>query len=206
MRRLSIRGVVAGLLLAAVLIAAICWAASPWFAFQAFRAAAVAGDRDGLAAVVDYPALRASLAPQVRARLEARRAEERAQAERERAAQPPTDNRLVEFGRRLFDRLDRSVEDARAAAATVQAPLRLDGELERSLTPEALAEQADARIERFAYVSPSRVQVTVADADRGPLFVMERVRPFDWRLVHLRYGEVGSAAASRPAGEPARAQ
>ena len=61
MRRLS-----TWILIAAAL-AALAFLAAPWFAFRALRANALDQDVQGLAELVDYPALRASLRPQLAA-------------------------------------------------------------------------------------------------------------------------------------------
>ena len=184
--------VAAWLLLAAAAIAAVSWAASPWVAFHAFREAARAGDRDGLAELVDYRAMRASLGPQLRAAAEARRAAAQARAEALSRQQAP-DNSLEAVGRRVLDRFKRQAEGAaQRATAPVLAPLGLEEDVERTLQPSSLATLADGPT-RLRYVSPSRVQVRVRGAS-GPLFVMERSRLFAWDVVHV----------GLPAAAPAR--
>jgi hypothetical protein len=174
--------VAAGLLLAAALLAAVSWLASPWVAFHAFREAARAGDRDGLAELVDYAALRSSLAPQLRAEAEARRRAEQARAAAA-ARQTPPDDSLAAVGRRMLERLGRAADSAAEVTAPVLAPLGLEQAVERRLEPASLAALADGP-SQLRYVSPSRVQVQVR-GPRGPLFVMERSRLFAWDVVHV---------------------
>lgn len=182
---MSVGRVAAWLLLIGAVLAGVSWAASPLVAFHAFREAARAGDRDGLAELVDYGALRRSLSPQLRAAAEARAAAA-ARAERARQATepPPT---LAERGRRLIEGLQRRAGEV-AQAPVALAPLGLDQDVERRLQPAALAVLSAGPIDHFAYVSPSRVHVQVR-GPAGPLFVLERSRLFSWDVVHVELPE-----------------
>ena len=123
--------------------------------------------------MVDYPALRASLAPQVRARLEARRAEERARAERERAAQPPPDNGIVEFGRRLFDRLDRGVEDARAAGKIAYDELAVDTDVAKvSVVGIGMRSHAGVAARMFRALADENVNIKVISTSEIKISVL----------------------------------
>ena len=58
---------VSTLLALAAALFALAFLSAPWLAFRALREAAAAGDAQALAELVDYPAVRASLKPQLTA-------------------------------------------------------------------------------------------------------------------------------------------
>lgn len=170
------RGRLSIALLALAAAAVLAAFVSPLFALQALRSAAEAGDADGLSEVVDYAAVRRSLAPQLREPRPTSSPEDRP------AWLPP----LLDF---------------RGAARELAGPAAAQRRAEALTTPDALAGLVEGRTHirdwgwrRF------RADVRLANAPRAPptTLTLERRGWFAWKLVQVR---LPSAASAPTAGE-----
>ncbi|MEO8812445.1 MAG: DUF2939 domain-containing protein [Caulobacteraceae bacterium] len=165
-------------LLGLIVLVAGAWFFAPWFAFQDMRSAAAVGDAAGVEAVVDFPALRASLRPQVEALVAAPGA-----APAHPAARPwwlpsfiplPDRNPVSEvIGG--FDREARVVRRVNVLAS-----------------PAGLAGLARGRAwVRDWGMSRFRIDVRppgAAKAAAPTTFTFSRHGLYDWKLVHVRLG------------------
>ena len=156
-------------------VAAIAfYIASPWLAFHQLQQAARVGDRDGLAAAVDFPAVREDFKAQLNAAL---------------LTHLQSDARLK--------------DNPLAAIGALLVPAVLDRLIDAYVTPEGIATMvAEARTPKpgapahrgghvtaqSGYVSLDRFQTTVRSDDqpaRPLVFVMERRGLFGWKLVRI---------------------
>ncbi|MEP9400281.1 DUF2939 domain-containing protein [Sphingomonas sp. VNH70] len=151
--------------------------ASPFWAAHRFRAAAVAGDTDGLEATVDFPAVRESLKAQLNVAL----------TEKLRNDPEMRNNPFAGLGMMLLPTIvDRAVggfvtPDGIAAIAR-------NGRLERRGASGDTPARADIDYD-YAYRGTDRFAVTVTAKNsgpgRGPTFVFERRGLFGWKLVRM---------------------
>ncbi len=161
--------------LAACAFAAIAlYVASPWLAVHQLQAAARAGDRNGLEAAVDFPAVREDFKAQLNVAL----------------------LKNLQSDARLKD-------NPLAAIGALLVPAVLDRLIDAYITPDGIATMvAEARTPRpgspahrgghvttqSGYVSLDRFKTTVRSDDepnRPLVFVMERRGLFGWKLVRI---------------------
>lgn len=170
MRRLS-TWIIVGLALFA-----LAFLAAPWFAFRALRADARDQDVQGLTQVVDFPAVRASLRPQVR--------------ELTHAAPPPsiwTDpvgavRQALEPIDPAPPAIDRYLTPAALYALTLGHPPPAPG------APAPTLERPPWPALRFW--DPSHVRFAVQGPSSSPtVFTFRRRGLFTWRLTHIRLPE-----------------
>ncbi len=177
-------------ILAAVVVLLIgsWWAASPIFAFQALSDAAQAGDRDRLAGLVDFPAVRADLKTQLTARIDAA-------IDRDKGlAQSPFGALGALLGPTVVDQVVEAAVTPDGVAAilrTGRAPLSDLSARKTALPPPPdtappAPEAAPARPKtRFAYTGLDSFQATTFSRDGAPLgWVMER-RSLGWKLARI---------------------
>ena len=162
-------------------VAALCavaaiafYIASPWLAFHQLQQAARAGDRDGLEAAVDFPAIREDFKAQLNvALLSHLRSDARLK-----------DNPLAALGALLVPAVaDRLIdayitpEDIATMVAQARAP-----------KPGSSAHQGGHVTAQSGYVSLDRFETTLRSDDepgRPLIFVMERRGLFGWKLVRI---------------------
>lgn len=185
------------LLVLAVLGAGVSFLVAPLVAFGALRSAAKAEDVQGLAKLVDFDAVRASLAPQLDAKpgVEA----------------PPPSVLQDPLGA-----LRRAIEPMAQAAQKPAGPRPDD-----YLKPAALARlttgegrdawrpnptgdgvQPKAKLPEVGHWGVNRTRLTVADPADATLittFTFERRGPFEWKLVHIGLPSDEAAAVAAPA-------
>ena len=182
------------LILVAVLALAgvVMVAAAPLYAFQALSQAARRGDQAGVAALVDFPALRANLKTQLTARVETAIQNDRG------LGKGPFRGLGALLAPTLVDQVvDATVtpEGVSAIAAGGRAPLSDFTGLKSALPPPPEATPArPAGIPRpgakkprtsFAYRGPNTFVGVTANGDNAPLaWVMER-RGLGWKLTNI---------------------
>jgi hypothetical protein len=157
---------------------ALAFLAAPWFAFRALRADARDQDVQGLAQVVDFPAVRASLRPQVRELT---------------AKAPPPDLWTDPVGavRHALEPIDPAPPaiDRYLTPAGLHA-LSLGQAPPRAGARAPVAGRAPFPVLRFWGVR--RVRFAVTAPPRGPtVFTFARRGLFTWRLVHIKLPEDG---------------
>jgi hypothetical protein len=161
------------LLMIGVAMFAMAFLTAPWFAFRALREAAQAGDRQALAELVDYPAVRASLKPQLTPAA---------------APAPPADPWRDPVGA-----IRRMIEPMRPVPPAV----------DRHMTPEGLyALTADASggpaLPGLDYWGPRRVRFEVD----GATLTFRRRGLFTWKLTHVGLPEPAAVALTPPGRPP----
>jgi hypothetical protein len=181
-RQGGLGGLFANLILAAVLAAVIAFFAAPAVAFFGIRSAAETSDVAGLARLIDFPAVRQSLRPQLDGNPAA-------------SAPAPT------FMEDPIGAVRRQIEAATAPSAP---------DVDTYLTPAALAaltrgegrfasQRTDAApsasensssnggpIPKPVYWGMNRVRMSVQDEGGSEtIFTFERKGPFEWKLVHV---------------------
>jgi hypothetical protein len=178
-----------------LVLAVISFFAAPAVAFLAMRAAAEADDAAGLARLIDYPAVRQSLRPQLDANPAA-------------VAPAPT------FMEDPIGAVRRQIEQAAAPAApnvdayltppAIAALTRGEGRYaaQRSTGPQPSRDGTNTGgpLPTPVYWGVNRARMSVTDeGGSDTLFTFERVGVFEWKLVH-----VGLAAGTAP-NHPQRA-
>ena len=185
----SFKRLIVNLIAVAVVAAVVAFFAAPVVTFFGIRAAAEAGDVAGLAKLIDYDAVRASLRPQLSGRPE--------------PLTPPPSFIQDPIGavRRQFDQ-----------AVTPRAPDAPD--VEAYLSPRAIwgltwgtgrdvvrptggthrgepfSESGQPPIPRPVYWSVNRTRLAVTnDGGARTVFTFERRGPYDWKLVHIGLAE-----------------
>ena len=193
-RQAGLGGLFANLILVAVLGAVVAFFAAPAVAFFGIRSAAEASDAEGLARLVDFPAVRQSLRPQL---------------DGNPAALAPAPS----FMEDPIGAVRRQIEQATAPAAP---------DVDTYLTPAALAaltrgegryasqragEQSSpdrattgGPMPRPVYWGMNRARMSVADEGGSEtVFTFERKGPFEWKLVHVGLPE-GVTPIAGPSG------
>ncbi|HEX2561783.1 DUF2939 domain-containing protein [Phenylobacterium sp.] len=178
---------VSTLLALAAALFALAFLAAPWFAFRALREAASARDAQALAELVDYPAVRASLKPQLT----------------EAAAPgPPPDPWRDPIGA-----LKRAMDPIRPAPPAVDRHLTPQGLHALTLAAPGAAPPPEARppFPALDYWGFRRVRFAVhpkGAPSREVTFTFQRRGVFTWKLTHVDLpGESTAAVArGRPAG------
>lgn len=179
-----------------VVLAALSFFVAPAMAFFALRSAAASNDAAGLARLIDYPAVRQSLRPQL-------------------DGNPAVTAPAPSFMEDPIGAVRRQIEQASAAPAP---------DVEAYLTPAALAglTRGEGRYasQRSAGVQPSpdatttggpmpqpvywgmnRTRMSVTDEGGSEtIFTFERRGPYEWKLVHIGLPE-GVAPSAAPAPE-----
>lgn len=178
----------AGWIVAAVLLALLAWTASgPWRAVAGIRQAADAGDARALARHVDFPALRASLKPQVQDRIV-----------RAAGVEGQT-GPFAAFGLTLATGLAGGLVDAMVTPTGLAAlmegrrvwerasnePLRPRTGTGTPATPASDAPTAPSR-PRLRFESLSRSSAVVTLEDGSPLTLVLTRRGLRWRLSEIR--------------------
>ncbi len=199
-RQGGLGGLFANLIMVAVLGAVIAFFAAPAVAFFGIRSAAEASDVAGLARLIDFPAVRQSLRPQLDGNPAA-------------SAPAPT------FMEDPIGAVRRQIEQATAPPAP---------DVEAYLTPAALAaltrgegrfasQRTDAAppssdnttntggpMPKPVYWSINRARMSVEDeGGSATVFTFERKGPFEWKLVHVGLPD-GVAPAAPVAGQSGR--
>lgn len=172
------------ILLALVLLGAAIYAASPILSFHHLRQAARAGDRDTLEALVDFPAVREGLKPQV---------DSRAVKLARKAQGLGLPGAVVgKLGSGLGDRAVNRLITPEGVSAMVQT-----GELIRRRKhkhddqggegPSTPGVKPGAV--HYAYLSPDRFRARVGSPGREIGFIMDRKGLFSWRVVAIELPE-----------------
>ncbi|SFS78257.1 Protein of unknown function [Brevundimonas viscosa] len=188
--------IIGNLLLLAVIVAVISFFAAPAVAFFAIRSAADANDAAALARLIDYPAVRQSLRPQLAGNP---------------AAQAPAPSFLedpVGAVRRQFEPEAVASEDVDAylTPAAMAALTRGEGRFARQRTSLTPSSRASDPTPTPVYWGVNRARLGVSDEGGSrTIFTFERRGPFEWRLAHIGLpdGVAPSAVSPRPAGAPA---
>lgn len=162
------------LILVAIIGTALAFAAAPFFAFRAVKAAARDGDGQALAQLVDYPAVRQGLRPQVGA------------AKPAPAPAPP------DFWTDPMGAMRRAIEPITPAPPAVEPYLDSAGlyDLTRGYAPGKRPASAKDRMVRLRFWGPNRARFAAMplgakSADQGVIFSFERRDLFTWKLVQI---------------------
>ncbi|MBJ6984588.1 DUF2939 domain-containing protein [Luteimonas sp. MC1750] len=193
----------AGWIVAAVLLALLAWTASgPWRAVAGIRQAVDAGDARALARYVDFPALRASLKPQVQDRI-VRAAGVEAQTGPFAAfgltvatglagglvdaMVTPTGLAALMEGRKVWERASNEPPRSRAVTGTgATGSARAD------------AAAASATAPRLRYESLSRSSAIVTLDDGSALTLVLTRQGLRWRLSEIRLPPADAPGATLP--------
>ncbi|CAN5314483.1 hypothetical protein BH10PSE1_BH10PSE1_00330 [soil metagenome] len=169
----SFKGLILNLISVAVIVAVVAFFAAPAVAFFGIRAAAQAGDVAGLAKLIDYDAVRASLRPQLSGRVE--------------PLTPPPSFLQDPVGavRRQFDQaVTPRAPDAPEPDAYL-SPLGLYS-LTTGHSPGDLVDHYQFWPRPIYWgVNRARLAMRVADRPEPLIFTFERRGPYEWRLVHI---------------------
>lgn len=188
--------IIGNLLLLAVIVAVISFFAAPAVAFFAIRSAADANDAAALARLIDYPAVRQSLRPQLAGNP---------------AAQAPAPSFLedpIGAVRRQFEPGMVASEDVDAylTPAAIAGLARGEGRFARQRTTAAASSRSGAPMPTPVYWGVNRARLGVSDEGGSrTIFTFERRGPFEWRLAHIGLPDGASPAPAppRPAAAPA---
>ena len=194
-KRRSGGGLIGRLILFAVLMAVFAFFIAPAVAFFGIRSAAEASDVAGLTRLIDYPAVRQSLKPQLDGNpaatapaptfLEDPIGAVRRQIEQATAPRTPD--------------VDAYLTPAAIAALTRgegrYASQRVDGGL-----PSPDNTNTGGPLPKPVYWGMNRARMSVADEGGSEtIFTFERKGPFEWKLVHVGLPEGVAPVADRPA-------
>ena len=191
---------IGNLLLLAVVVAAVSFFAAPAVAFFAIRSAADANDAAALARLIDYPAVRQSLRPQLAGGAAAR------------APAPSFLEDPIGAVRRQFEPETVPVEDVAAylTPAAVAGLTRGEGRFARQRTEAGGPPGGGDPMPSPVYWGVNRARL--AGSDEGgsrTIFTFERRGPFEWRLAHIGLPEGAAPASARrasPQSSPAMAR
>lgn len=173
-----------------LVLAAAAYLASPLVAFRAMSVAAEAGDRDGLARTVDFPAVRADLKEQLNARLMGALRQDRSLSD------GPFGALGALLGPAIVEQVVNAAVTPDGVAAIVRsgrAPLSEIGPGATAPPPPVepvtvAAADKSKRSTRFAYTDLNhfRARTVTADNPDQPLgWVLERRGLFGWKLVRI---------------------
>jgi hypothetical protein len=185
----SFKGLILNLISVAVVVAVVAFFAAPAVAFFGIRAAAEAGDVAGLAKLIDYDAVRASLRPQLSGRVE--------------PLTPPPSILQDPVGaiRRQFEDHPIINQPNVDAYLTPDAIWRLTsgyGRHSGADNPTALAPDVGGPPwPRPAYWSINRARFTVHE-NGTTVFTFERRGPYEWKLVHVGLPQDPEISPVRP--------
>ena len=179
-----------GVILALVLLAVgVAYAASPFYAFHQLKAAAEAGDKDQLNALVDFPGVRDDLKRQVDSQA--------VKLAREASGIGyPIAAIIGHLGAAFGDHVVDKLVTPEAISAMVRSGMvphkhkRQDDHQDdtASAPPPAPADDDSKVVTRFAYLTPDRFRVAVSpadQADRAINLIMDRQGLFSWRLEQI---------------------
>ncbi|MDO9432223.1 MAG: DUF2939 domain-containing protein [Phenylobacterium sp.] len=162
------------LIVVAIVGTALAFVAAPFFAFRAVKAAARDGDSHALAQLVDYPAVRQGLRPQV-------------------AAIPVTAPAPPDIWTDPIGAVRRAIEPLTPAPPAVEPYLSASGlyDLARGFAPGKAPPDARGAFPRLRYWDPNRARFAAVprSAKRGEqavVFTFERRERFTWKLVQIR--------------------
>ncbi len=181
--------IIGNLLLLAAIVAVISFFAAPAVAFFAIRSAADANDAAALARLIDYPAVRQSLRPQLAGNP---------------AAQAPAPSFLedpIGAVRRQFEAPPVPAEDVDAylTPAALAALTRGEGRFSRQRTTTASASHSADAMPAPVYWGVDRARLGVTDEGGSrTIFTFERRGPFEWRLAHIGLPDGAAPAGGAP--------
>ena len=184
----SFKRLILNLIVVGVVAAVVAFFIAPAVAFFGIRAAAQAGDVQGLSKLIDYDAVRASLRPQVSGRVE--------------PLTPPPSILQDPLGaiRRQFEQAVPQVVPSAPPVDDWLAPqpliaLTSGAGRDALAVAENPAGQTAQTWPRPVYWSVNRARLSVADDAHAPtIFTFERRGPFEWKLVHIGLPPEGSVA------------
>jgi hypothetical protein len=179
---------VSTLLALAAALFAVAFLTAPWFAFRALREAAATQDAQALAELVDYPAVRASLKPQV--------------TEAASPGPPP------DLWRDPIAALKRAIEPIRPAPPAVDRHLTPQGLHALTLASPGAPPAPDARppFPSLDYWGFRRVRFAVHPKDapaRAVTLTFQRRGLFTWKLAHVDLPDAAMARIPATKGAPA---
>lgn len=184
----SFKRLILNLIVVGVVAAVVAFFVAPAVAFFGIRAAAEAGDVQGLSKLIDYDAVRTSLRPQISGRVE---------------PLTPAPSILQDPIGAIRRQFEQAVPQVVPAAPPVDAWLApgplialTSGAGRDALTVAENPNGQTARTwPRPAYWSVNRARLSVADDVHAPtVFTFERRGPFEWKLVHIGLPPEGSVA------------
>ncbi len=191
-------GFLGKLILFALLMAVFAFVVAPFVAFFGIRSAAEASDAVGLERLIDYPAVRQSLRPQLDGNPAA-------------SAPAPT------FMEDPIGAVRRQFEQATAAAApdvdgyltpaAIAALTRGEGRYasQRGVGPEPSADVTNTGgpMPKPVYWGMNRARMSIADEGGSEtVFTFERKGPFEWKLVHIGLPDGTAPAVASPPPVP----
>lgn len=184
----SLKRLILNLIVVGVVAAVVAFFIAPAVAFFGIRAAAQAGDVQGLSKLIDYDAVRASLRPQVSGRVE--------------PLTPPPSILQDPLGaiRRQFEQAVPQVVPSAPPVDAWLAPQSLialtsGAGRDALMVAENPAGQTAQGWPRPVYWSVNRARLSIADDAHAPtVFTLERRGPFEWKLVHIGLPPEGSVA------------
>jgi hypothetical protein len=193
-RQGGLGGLFANLITVAVLAVVVAFFAAPAVAFFGIRSAAEAGDVAGLARLIDFPAVRQSLRPQM---------------EGNPAASAPAPSFLedpIGAVRRQFEQATAPAApdaDAYLSPAALAALTRGEGRAASQRTgARPFSSDNGGPMPRPVYWGMNRARMSVADEGGATtLFTFERLGPFEWKLVHVGLPEGNAPAAGAARGD-----
>ena len=180
--------ILAALIIVLLLLAAGAYLGSPLWTFQQLKEAARAGDKDRLAALVDFPAVREDLKRQVDSKV--------VKLAREASGVSfPAVMALGRLGSMLGDRtIDKLVTPEAIATMVVWGRSPRDPNLAAARQAAQKGATSPSASVHYAYLSPDRFRVALApnaQSDVAAALVMQRQGLFSWRVVQIelpRYG------------------
>jgi hypothetical protein len=177
-----------------VLASVLIFFAAPAVAFFAIRSAAETSDVAGLARLIDYPAVRQSLRPQL-------------------DGNPASSAPAPTFLEDPIGAVRRQIEQATAprtpdvdsylTPAALAALTRGEGRSASQRTgARAFSSDNGGPMPRPVYWGMNRARMSVADEGGATtLFTFERLGPFEWKLVHVGLPEGNAPAAGAARGD-----
>lgn len=187
-------GLLGKLILFAVLTGAFAFFAAPAVAFFGIRSAAEASDVAGLTRLIDYPAVRQSLRPQL---------------DGNPAASAPAPSFLEDPIGAVRRQIEQATAprapdvDAYLTPAAIAALTRGEGRYASQYVEDGLPSpdntSASGPLPKPVYWGMNRARMSVADEGGSEtVFTFERKGPFEWKLVHVGLPD-GTAPAVPPA-------
>lgn len=187
--------VLTALIVLAVLVGAGSFAAAPFVAFYALRSAAEAEDVQGLSKLVDFDAVRASLAPQLDANP---------------GVQAPPPSVFKDPLGAIKRAIEPAIQPMRGPKAddylTPRALARLTHGAGRDAWKPASGEPAKAQAPEVSHWGVNRTRLSVENPSKAgevTVFTFDRRGPFDWKLAHVGLPSDEKAAPAPAAAKPA---
>lgn len=161
------------LIVIAIVGTALAFVAAPFFAFRAVKAAARDGDSHALAQLVDYPAVRQGLRPQV-------------------AAIPVSAPAPPDIWTDPIGAMRRVIEPLTPPPPAVEPYLSASGlyDLTRGFAPGKAPPDARSAFPRLRYWDPNRARFAAVprggkSSEQAVIFTFERRDRFTWKLVQI---------------------